>query len=117
MRTRKLPRLFVGESSGVTVADIIGFAQEEYKGRHFCAMAVQLENGNLSFVPCEYAAQAEPDSPRPIRLLSTTNEPTCVFEHFLQSMRSGFRGYSFDEIFVESTENWQFVGLKPFRMR
>ena len=103
----------VGENSGVTVFDIVGFAQKHLKGQHFEALRVRLDGRWLHFESCEYQGQLnEKEIPGWVKCLGTDYEPPCFFEHFLQSVRKKFPGVSFDQIKVESTLNWQRVWVE-----
>jgi len=110
-------KIYMKLDLNTTVFDIVGYVQEKYKGHHFCSLAACLENGMLGFVPCTYHPANEDALPKWVKFLSTREEPPCVFEHFLQSVRKKHPGVSFQELYVESTENYQFVGIKPFPNR
>jgi len=112
-------KIYIGPDSNVTIFDLVGFAQDKYKGNNFCALASLLsENGTLLFVPCEYQAISDESVPSSsVRFLSLPGEPRCIFEHFLQSVRKRFLGIPFQEIYVEGNANYQFVGTKPHPSR
>lgn len=93
----------------VTVFEIVTLAQECYRGDHFCALTVHVENGNLYFQPCEYKALKDSDIPRWVKYLSMPDEQPCILEHFLQSVRKKFPGVPFNFIRVDATINWQYV--------
>ncbi|MDD5165271.1 MAG: hypothetical protein PHG25_01910 [Candidatus Pacebacteria bacterium] len=96
--------IYVGLDSGPTVFEIVEFAQRSYKGNHFCALTMRIENYYLYFEPCDYHApltdeQIPPLNNHPVDPL----QPGCVFEHFLQGVRKQFAGVSFDQINIGFT--------------
>ncbi len=100
--------LNIGAEAGATVFQVTGFAQKKYKGIHFCSLSARLIGpGYLCFEVCEYRAPLRDDEiPDRIPLLSTVDEPPCVYEHFLQSVRKKF-AISHDLIRIVSTWNYQ----------
>ena len=101
--------IFVGQGSNMTVFGIVNYAQRKFKGQSFCALEVRLEKGRLRFYPCSYQPIRNEELPNWVKFISAPGEPPCVFEHFLQSVRKKYPGISFQEIFVESADNYQLV--------
>ncbi len=97
-----------------TILDIVGHFQEEYRGYNTCAVVVCEFNGLLWFVECEYHPLADNDVPRYVKVVSGLCERFCVFEHFLQSVRTNHPGISFQELVFQSDYNWQRVFKRTY---
>ena len=108
--------LYIGEGSVVTMFDLIGFAKKHLRGQHFCALRARFESGYIHFEPCEYAGPLpEKELPNWVKIIGSSDESLCVFEHFLQSVRKKFPGIPFDQIRIEASLNWQRSWVEPNR--
>lgn len=102
------------DNSCVTIFKIVAFAQKYHKGQHFCALNIRYTSGYIEFEPCIYQGPLPDDQVSnwvmPVSFLSVQ---TCIFEHFLQSVRKSFPGVSFNDIHIQFTTNqkrtWQRV--------
>ncbi len=112
----------IGPSSNVTVRDITEFAQNCYKGNHFCSLLARvewcildgLEYSFLYFEPCEYRPPLADNRtidlvPNLVKCFSMPDERPCVFEHFLQSVRKKHQGIAPNFIRLQFSINWQRV--------
>ena len=110
-----MENIHVGHGSKITIFDIVGFAQEIYKGNHFGALAMVVENSKLSFRHCPYEAQLSDDEllDRMSCLSVRPGKSPIVFEHFLQCVRRKYPGIGFAELYYVCVGDYQHIGPRP----